>query len=191
MWNVSIPNSNFFVNYPVTTTVRTQDHLHVTAQDNFIIGRLPSSNQAVWSFNTSVAQGRVARLGVTNDTLFVVVVYYEHQELWKISLPELFIPQQQEKSLFSVNYTQCNSYCNNYTDCLSYSCGKCVDNRCIMADSSPGSCKNEGDCNQMIRTCLSGYCQTMWPDCNGQCNGYWTKCYSIDCSRCNGFECES
>jgi hypothetical protein len=175
----------------VTTTVRTRDHLHLTAQDNSIIGRLPSSNEPVWTFNTSVAQGRVARLGVTNETLFVVVVYYEHQELWKISLPESFAQQQQEKRSFSSNYTQCGAYCTNYTDCLSYSCGKCVDNHCTMSDSFPGSCKNEGDCNQMITTCLDGSCRTMWPDCGGQCNSYWTKCYSTDCGRCSGYDCQS
>ncbi|CAF1619655.1 unnamed protein product [Rotaria sp. Silwood1] len=192
LWNVSVPNSNFYVNYPVTTTVRTCDRLHLTAQDYFIIGRLPSSNEPVWRFNTSVAQGRVARLGVTNETLFVVVVYYEHQELWKISLPQSFIEQQQQdKHSFSSNYTQCGAYCNNYTDCLLYSCGKCVDNRCTLPDPSPSSCKNEGDCNQMITTCLSGFCRTMWPDCFGQCNSYWTKCYSIDCPRCTGYDCQS
>ncbi|CAF0923259.1 unnamed protein product [Rotaria sordida] len=191
LWNVSVPNNNFYVNYPVTTTVRRHDHLHLTAQDYFIIGRLPSSNEPVWKFNTSVAQGRVARLGVTNESLFVVVVYYEHQELWKISLPEIFIQQVQEKYSFSSNYTQCGAYCNNYTDCLLYSCGKCVDNRCTIPDSFPTSCMNEGDCNQMITTCLSGSCKTMWPDCFGQCNGYWTKCYSIDCSRCAGYDCQS
>jgi len=190
LWNVSVPNTNFFVNYPVTTTVRTRDLLHLTAQDNVIIGRLPSSNQSVWMFNTSVAQGRVARLGVTDETLFVVVVYYEHQELWKISLPKLFTHKQQQKRSFSPNYTQCGAYCNNYTDCLSYSCGKCVDNQCVMADSMSRSCKNEGDCNQMIETCVNGVCHTMWPDCGGQCDGYWITCYSIDCGRCSGF-CQS
>jgi hypothetical protein len=57
--------------------VRSRDRLYLTAQDRIIVGRLPSSNAPVWTFNSSVAQGRVARLGVTNETLFVVVVYYE------------------------------------------------------------------------------------------------------------------
>lgn len=173
----------------MTTTVRTSDKLHLSAQDNFIIGRLPSSNEPVWKFNTSVAQGRVARLGVTNSTLYVVVVYYEHQELWKISLPSPFT--EQEKYSFASNYSQCGAYCNNYTDCLLYSCGKCVDHKCTLPDPNPGSCKNEGDCNQMITTCLGGFCKTMWPDCFGQCNSYWTKCYSVDCTRCDGINCES
>jgi hypothetical protein len=174
LWNVSVPNSNFYVNYPVTTTVRSRDRLHLTAQDKIIVGRLPSSNEPIWTFNSSVAQGRVARLGVTNESLFVVVVYYEHQELWKISLPESFVQHQQDIPTFSSNYTQCGAFCNNYTDCLSYSCGKCLNNQCVMADPTARSCKNEGDCNQMITTCLYGICQTMWPDCFGQCNSYWT-----------------
>ncbi|CAF2111654.1 unnamed protein product [Rotaria magnacalcarata] len=190
LWNISVPNSNFYVNYLVSTTVRSSDYLHLTAQDNVIIGRLPSSNEPVWRFNTSVAQGRVARLGVTNETLYVVVVYYEHQELWKISLSKTFI-RQEEETKFSSNYSQCGAYCKDYTDCLLYSCGNCVDNRCSPPDPLSTSCKNEGDCNQMITTCLYGSCRTMWPDCFGQCNSYWTKCYSVDCTRCNGVECES
>lgn len=191
LWNVSVPNNNFFVNYPVTTTGRSHDHLHLTAQDYVIVGRLPSSNEPVWTFNSSVAQGRVARLSVTNETLFVVVVYYEHQELWKISLPKSFNQQQQDRDSFSPNYSQCNAYCNNYTDCLSYSCGKCVDNQCQMVGPTPSTCKNEGDCNQMITTCIYGFCQTMWPDCSGQCNSYWAKCSSVDCPRCAGTDCMS
>ena len=110
--------------------------------------------------------------------------------MWKISLPESFIQQREEYS-FSSNYTQCGAYCNNYTDCLLYSCGKCDDNQCTKAGPSGGSCEDEGDCNQMITTCLDGSCKTMWPDCSGQCNGYWTNCDSIDCPRCSGYDCQS
>ncbi len=109
---------------------------------------------------------------MTDETLFIVVVSYEHQELWKISLPELFILQQQETHSFSSNYTQCGTYRNNYTHCLLYSCGRYVDKQCMMADPSSISSKNKGDCNQMITTCLYGICKTMWPGCFGQCNSY-------------------
>jgi len=128
---------------------------------------------------------------VADETLFIVVVSYEHQELWKISLPELFIQQQQEMHSFSSNYTQCGTYRNNYTHCLLYSCGRYVDKQCMMADPSSISSKNEGDCNQMITTCLYGICKTMWPGCFGQCNSYWTKCSMSDCSRCAGADCQS
>ena len=127
IWNVSVPNSYFYVNYPATTNVRSRDHLHLTAQENIIVGRLPSSNQPVWTFNSSVAQSRVARLGVTDDSLFVVVIFFTHQELWKISLPKSFVEHQ----------------------------------------------------------------QSMWLDCFGQCNSYWTTCYSYDCKRCAGLTCQS
>ena len=155
--------------------------MHLTAQDNVIIGRLPSSNEPVWTFNSSVAQGRVARLGVTDESSFVVVVFYAHQELWTISLPKSFTQHQQQTLSFSPNYT----------DCLSYFCGKCVNNQCVIANSTSGSCKNEGDCNQMITICLDGICQTMWPDCFAQCNSYWTQCYSYDCKRFAGLTCQS
>lgn len=191
IWNITVSNNYFYVNYPATTSVRSRDHLHLTAQDNKIVGRLPLSNQPVWTFNSSVAQGRVARLGVTDDSLFVVVVYFTHQELWKISLPKSFLKHQQETPGFSPSYSQCGAFCHNYTDCLSYSCGKCVNNQCVLVDTTSDPCANEGDCNQMITTCLNGRCQTMWPDCFGECNSYWTTCYSYDCKRCAGLTCQS
>ena len=169
IWNVSVPNSYFYVNYPATTNVRPRDNLHLTEQDNIIVGRLPSSNQPVWTFNSSVVQGRVTRLGVTDDSLFVVVLFFTHQELWKISLPQSFVEHQQETYLHShpVIHNAVLS-CHNYTDCLSYSCGKCVNNQCVMVNTTSDPCKDEEDCNQMITTCLSRCCQTMWPDCFGQ-----------------------
>ncbi len=61
--------------------MRSRDRLYLTAQDRIIVGRLPSSYTPVWTFNSSVSQGRVARLGVADETFFVIVVYYERQEL--------------------------------------------------------------------------------------------------------------